>query len=275
MLKSAAKRNTYNRQREHSADQPQLIAPCMQFSAAPGGNAAGSAVFAGGAACGEELPGLAAVTAGGNLVVMTKPALGASWSPESNLTAALQWSLHEPGVLVQAGSLRKPIAGISTDQYSAVCHWLWHRAGQTLEQLHALGLCGEQGKRLAASTSQQSQGPPASPEQAQGQALAHMLRLRQLLCEDDAAAAHARQLGLHNARGSMQSLTAVTQGGALVECKRLSSAQHALLLAVQQAAVKAPELRPLGGLGLAQEKVLHAPGRSRKSHGQLEAASSG
>eukprot|EP00891_Asterochloris_glomerata_P004288 jgi/Astpho2/4288/Aster-05235 len=229
------------------------------FSAAPGGNAAGSAVFAGGAAYGEELPGVAAVTADGTLVVLTKPALGAAWSPESNLTAVLRWSLHEPGVLVQAGSLQKPIAGIGTDQYSAVCRWLWHRAGQTLEQLHALGLCGEQGNPRAVSASEQSQGASAGPKQAHGQALAHLLRLRQLLCEDDAASAHARQLGPHNAPGSMQSLTAVTQGGALVECKRLSSAQHALLLAVQQAAVKASELRPLGGLGLAQEQAPHAP----------------
>ena len=263
---------------DHSAGLPHVFASWLQFSAAPGGNAAGSAVFAGGAAYGEELPGVAAVTADGTLVVLTKPALGAAWSPESNLTAVLRWSLHEPGVLVQAGSLQKPIAGIGTDQYSAVCRWLWHRAGQTLEQLHALGLCGEQGNPRAVSASEQSQGASAGPKQAHGQALAHLLRLRQLLCEDDAASAHARQLGPHNAPGSMQSLTAVTQGGALVECKRLSSAQHALLLAVQQAAVKASELRPLGGLGLAQEQAPHAPGGSMqagKCHGQLGAASLG
>ena len=267
---------TCTRQRDHGADQPHLVASWMQFSAAPGGNAAGSAVFAGGAAYGEELPGVAAVTAGGSLVMLTKPAVGASWSPESNLTAVLHWSLGEPGVLVQAGSLQKPIAGISTDRYGAVSRRLWHRAGQALEPLRALGLWGEQGDLPAVSASQQSQGAPAGPKQAQGQALAHLLRLRQLLCEDDAAAAHAHQLGPHNAAGSVQSVTAVTQGGALVECKRLSSAQHALLLAVQQAAVKTPGLRPLGGLGLAQEKVSHVPGGVHASgNGQPRAASLG
>ena len=203
---------------------------------------------------------MAAVTADGSFVMLTKPALGACWSPESNLAAVLHWSLHEPGVLVQAGSLLEPIAGISTDQYSAVCRWLWHRAGQALEELHALGLCGGPGAPPAVSAGEQSQGAPAGPEQAGEQARAHLLRLRQLLFQDDAAAAHARQLGPHNAPGLVQSVTAATQGGTLVECKRLSRAQHSLLLAVQQAAVRAPELRPLGGLGLAQEEISHGPG---------------